>query len=962
MCATEESCTLLATPGTHGSAARTHLGTQEHAPRRARTALRHARTRLGTRTHFGGQERALGRGSEGGDDAAYGVEAALDVVRGRSTSCSPRCAARRGRASATRSSRPSPSASSAGPPRRVRSSSPKVAQTWVNTTSLSTSAPGMPRDPVGEGARVRGTARRPARRPRRGPATRSAAQTGNARPRREISGTLSNGSPAVVAGSGSRRASPIDAAQRVRVARRSPARSRTARSASCARRWPTSRRRRRPRPGAGSVGDAAAHSPKAPSTCTQAPCSCAGGDGLARTGRRRRSARCRPAGTTIVGPVAGVQRRGERVGARSGPARRRRPARARRGRGSAAPGRRCRAARRRPARATRGPPDQARLGDVPAGVGAAPRRGRRRGTVKFAIVPPVTKPTALPAGQPEQVEQPARRPPPRPRPCAGVSRAQPGVLVPGADQPVGGQRGRVRAADDEAEEAARRHRGQPRLARRGEQVDDLRGGRCGPSGSVVPSAAVDLRDRRAAAAPAGRRATPATPAPGRGRGPAPAPEASSRRAIRPVCSRRHPPGPPPTNGLSARLPRVDNPWNLPPGFRFGASTAAYQIEGAVDEDGRGPSIWDTFTAEPGRIADGSTGDGRLRPLPPLRRGRRADAATSASAATGFSIAWPRIQPDGQRPAERRRAWTSTTGWSTGCSTPASQPMATLYHWDLPQAARGRRRLAEPRHRRPVRRVRRARRRAARRPGRALDPGQRAERGHDARLRARACTRPGRTLMFDALPVAHHLLLGHGRAAHRAARGRRDAASAAPTTTRRCGRPATTPADVGAAKLFDALWNGMFAEPMLLGRYPDGLAAADARTRSRTATWRRSAQPLDFYGVNYYNPMRIAAPPTRTPRCPFEFRRARRLPDHRLRLAGRPRRAARVADHAPRPLPRRAAADHTSPRPAAPTTSAPTRTAWSTTSRGSTTSTPTCGPSPTAIARGRRRPRLLHAGR
>ena len=52
---------------------------------------------------------------------------------------------------------------------------------------------------------------------------------------------------------------------------------------------------------------------------------------------------------------------------------------------------------------------------------------------------------------------------------------------------------------------------------------------------------------------------------------------------------------------------MDNPWNLPSDFTFGASTAAYQIEGAVTEGGRGPSIWDTFCAEPVRIVDGSSG-------------------------------------------------------------------------------------------------------------------------------------------------------------------------------------------------------------------------------------------------------------------------------------------------------------------------------------------------------------------
>ena len=53
--------------------------------------------------------------------------------------------------------------------------------------------------------------------------------------------------------------------------------------------------------------------------------------------------------------------------------------------------------------------------------------------------------------------------------------------------------------------------------------------------------------------------------------------------------------------------------------------------------------------------------------------------------TGFSIAWPRIQPDGTGPGQRSAASTSTTGWSTSCSSAASQPLVTLYHWDLPQA-------------------------------------------------------------------------------------------------------------------------------------------------------------------------------------------------------------------------------------------------------------------------------------
>ena len=66
---------------------------------------------------------------------------------------------------------------------------------------------------------------------------------------------------------------------------------------------------------------------------------------------------------------------------------------------------------------------------------------------------------------------------------------------------------------------------------------------------------------------------------------------------------------------------------FPDGFVWGAATAAYQMEGAVDEDGRGPSIWDTFCAVPGTIAGGDTGDVAVRPLPPVPRGHRLMAAS-----------------------------------------------------------------------------------------------------------------------------------------------------------------------------------------------------------------------------------------------------------------------------------------------------------------------------------------------
>ena len=116
--------------------------------------------------------------------------------------------------------------------------------------------------------------------------------------------------------------------------------------------------------------------------------------------------------------------------------------------------------------------------------------------------------------------------------------------------------------------------------------------------------------------------------------------------------------------------------------------------------------------------------------------------------------------------------------------------------------------------------------------------------------------PGHTLMFDALPVAHHLLLGHGLAvqALRAA-GAQVVGSA---TNHTPVWPATDNADDrAAADLYDVLWNRLFADPVLLGRYPEGFA--ELMPGPVEEDLRLIAAPLDFYGFNYYNPTSIRAP-------------------------------------------------------------------------------------------------------
>ena len=302
---------------------------------------------------------------------------------------------------------------------------------------------------------------------------------------------------------------------------------------------------------------------------------------------------------------------------------------------------------------------------------------------------------------------------------------------------------------------------------------------------------------------------------------------------------------------------------LPPGFRFGASTASYQIEGGASEDGKGPSIWDTFSHQAGRIADGSTGDVACDHY------HRLDEDLDLMQRLGlggyrFSISWPRVFPDGTGEANPA-GLDFYERLVDGLLARDIQPMATLFHWDLPQALEdnggwlnrdtverfaeyaalvGERLSDRVEHWIPIN-----------------EPNVVTMMGYGNGLHA-----PGKVLMFDALPVAHHLLLAHGRAAIalRAA----GAASVGCANNHAPMWPASEDeADVGASKLFDALWNGMFSEPMLFGRYPRDLEplVADVIQAGDMATIR---QPLDFYGVNYYNPMRIAAADEDAP-MPFE---------------------------------------------------------------------------------------------
>ncbi|MFF4028537.1 GH1 family beta-glucosidase [Streptomyces sviceus] len=283
---------------------------------------------------------------------------------------------------------------------------------------------------------------------------------------------------------------------------------------------------------------------------------------------------------------------------------------------------------------------------------------------------------------------------------------------------------------------------------------------------------------------------------------------------------------------------------FPAGFQWGVSTSAHQIEGAADERER--SVWDTFTAEPGRVKDGSTAAvacdhyHRYREDVSLLAGLGVDAYR-------FSVSWPRARSEGGLDFYDR-----LVDELVGAGV---RPVPTLFHWDLPESLQEEggwlNRDTASRFAGYVSLVADRLGDRVRKWITLNEPAEHTLFGHALGAHA-----PGKQLMFDALPAAHHQLLGHGLAvqALRAA-GATDigiANSHGPTWPASQEQP-----DVEAADFYDLLLNRLFAEPLLLGEYPSGLG--DLMPGDVAADLKVISEPLDFYGVNYYAPTRVGAP-------------------------------------------------------------------------------------------------------
>ncbi|MGC2006573.1 glycoside hydrolase family 1 protein, partial [Trebonia sp.] len=130
-----------------------------------------------------------------------------------------------------------------------------------------------------------------------------------------------------------------------------------------------------------------------------------------------------------------------------------------------------------------------------------------------------------------------------------------------------------------------------------------------------------------------------------------------------------------------------SPLAFPPGFTWGAATAAYQIEGGANADGKGRSVWDTFSHTPGKVRGGDTGDIACDSYHRYREDAELLSSLGLSAYR-FSVSWPRILPDGtgqvnQAGLDYYRALADALGERGIAAT------ATLFHWDLPQGLQDR---------------------------------------------------------------------------------------------------------------------------------------------------------------------------------------------------------------------------------------------------------------------------------
>jgi beta-glucosidase len=297
------------------------------------------------------------------------------------------------------------------------------------------------------------------------------------------------------------------------------------------------------------------------------------------------------------------------------------------------------------------------------------------------------------------------------------------------------------------------------------------------------------------------------------------------------------------------------PASFPKDFLWGAATSAYQIEGAVNEDGRGRSIWDTFSHTPGKVDDGSNGDRANDHYHRYKEDVGLIAALGARAYR-FSIAWPRIFPEGTG-TPNAKGLDFYDRLVDELLKKGIEPFATLYHWDLPQALQDKvggwqstetskafggyagtiaKRLSD--------RVKNIF--TVNEVGRFVDFGY-----------GWAIDAPGLKLPPAKLNQVHHnVALGHGLAVQAIrAQGRAGTRVGPAENITGCVPAIDTPENIRAAEIATREFNANFLGVVLEGKYTDGFLAYTGKDAPKFTAdeLKIISSPIDFVGLNIYTP-------------------------------------------------------------------------------------------------------------
>ena len=316
--------------------------------------------------------------------------------------------------------------------------------------------------------------------------------------------------------------------------------------------------------------------------------------------------------------------------------------------------------------------------------------------------------------------------------------------------------------------------------------------------------------------------------------------------------------------LKSSINPLSFPTNLPDSFLFGLATAAYQIEGAADIDGRGPSIWDAFSHTENKVKNNDNGDVACDHYHlwesdlDLLKSMHVDAYR-------FSFSWPRIQPDG-RGAINEKGLAFYDRLIDGCLDRGLQPFATLYHWDLPLALH---QDGGWTHRDTAHAFANYAALITERFGDRLatlttfnEPWCSSMLGYLYGVHA-----PGTKDLSLALKTVHFQHLGHALAVQRIKQLNPSLKTGIVLNLQSVYSGTDSEADHKACARHEIFHNGIYLEPLFQGHYPAEFV--EELGQHLPPSWEQDMatmnQPLDFWGLNYYCPARVVHHPgTKTP--------------------------------------------------------------------------------------------------